>query len=56
MAFGRSDRCGEFDLPVDPDMVCQVGIDINARRYGSTAVLRSLFRRDRNTLDALRTS
>lgn len=37
------------------DLVCHTGIDINIERYGSAAVLRSLFRRDRNSLNALRT-
>jgi hypothetical protein len=37
------------------DLACHLGIDINIQRYGSSAVLRSLFRRDRNSLDALRT-
>src|SRR4051812_33450841 len=37
------------------ELACQIGIDINVERYGPTAVLRSLFRRDRNSLDALRT-
>ncbi len=49
---------GEQDLGVDRraiDIACHLGIDINAERYGSAAVLRSLFRRDRNSLDALRT-
>jgi len=37
------------------ELACHIGIDINVERYGPTAVLRSLFRRDRNSLDALRT-
>ena len=37
------------------DLVCHTGIDINLQRYGSVAVLRSLFRSDRTTLNALRT-
>ena len=37
------------------DLACHLGVDINLERYGSAAVLRSLFRRDRNSLDALRT-
>ena len=37
------------------DLACHLGVDINVERYGSAAVLRSLFRGDRNSLDALRT-
>jgi hypothetical protein len=37
------------------DLACHLGVDINVERYGSEAVMRSLFRRDRNSLDALRT-
>ena len=49
---------GEQDLGVDRraiDVACHFGIDINAERYGSAPVMRALFRRDRNSLDALRT-
>lgn len=48
---------GIEELPFDRDAIdlaCRLGVDINLERYGSAAVLRSLFRRDRNSLDALR--
>jgi hypothetical protein len=35
-------------------LVCRLGVDIDIQRYGPEAVMRSLFRRDRNSLDALR--
>jgi hypothetical protein len=49
---------GVEDPPIDQrgiDITCQLGIEINVERYGSAAVLRALFRRDRYSLDALRT-
>jgi hypothetical protein len=49
---------GIEDLPFAPeaiDLACHTGIDINLQRYGSVAVLRSLFRSDRTTVNALRT-
>jgi Mycothiol maleylpyruvate isomerase N-terminal domain len=45
-------------LPV-PDaaisLACNVGVDINIHRYGGPLVVRALFRRDRSSLDPLRT-
>jgi hypothetical protein len=46
------------ELPFEPEamaLACQVGIDINLERYGPDAVVRALFRRDRSSVDALRT-
>ena len=36
-------------------LACEVGVAIDVERYGATEVLRALFRRDRGSIDALRT-
>jgi len=49
---------GIDDLTVSPTTVilaCEVGVAIDVERYGATEVLRALFRRERGSLDALRT-
>jgi len=46
------------DLTLSPTTVilaCEVGVAIDVERYGTTEVLRALFRRQRGSLDSLRT-
>ena len=46
------------DLTLSPTTVtlaCEVGVAIDVERYGATEVLRALFRRQRGSLDSLRT-
>jgi hypothetical protein len=49
---------GIDDLTLSPTAVilaCEVGVAIDVERYSSTEVLRALFRRQRGSLDSLRT-
>ena len=49
---------GIDDLTLSPSTVilaCEVGVAIDVERYGATQVLRALFRRQRGSLDSLRT-
>jgi hypothetical protein len=46
-----------LDVEMPPEavsLVCHLGIDIALRRHGGAAVMRALYRRDRNPTDALR--
>jgi hypothetical protein len=48
---------GVAELPVPTEAIeltCHLGLDIDMKRYGREEVLRSLFRRDRAAVDALR--